>query len=218
MASGPEALFVFNSDNCFATPLMVIDGLSMAGILSYPISGMFSRISEVGPNWKLVPSTPRLSFWTVWFRHNQEETDCTLMLWSVDSCQNKVSADQCHLIVLRTQVSTHRGRVRFWSYPLISYWFSSDRRLKFILFKSIWNILCLCHDGPELLKFWFQTNHGCENSASYLIIQAGKTFSYPGHALVKLYVQFLCSDWSKFDRWLHAKNLCIILKLVYFDS
>ena len=25
MASGPEALFVFNSDNCFATPSMVID-------------------------------------------------------------------------------------------------------------------------------------------------------------------------------------------------
>ena len=27
---------------------------------------MFSRISEVGPNRKLVPSTSRLSFWTVW--------------------------------------------------------------------------------------------------------------------------------------------------------
>ena len=32
------------------------------------------------------------------------------------------------------------------------------------------------------------------------------------------YVQFLCSDWSKFDRWVHAENLCSILKLVYFDS
>ena len=31
---------------------------------------MFSRISEVGPNRKLIRSTPRLSFWTVWFRHN----------------------------------------------------------------------------------------------------------------------------------------------------
>ena len=45
MASGPEALFVFNSDNCFATPLVVIDRLSMAGILSYPISGMFDKSS-----------------------------------------------------------------------------------------------------------------------------------------------------------------------------
>ena len=52
------------------------------------------------------------------------------------------------------------------------------------------------------------------------LLQAGKTvafdFSHHGHALVTLYVQFLCSDWSKFDRWVHAENLCSILKLVYF--
>ena len=40
----------------------------------------------------------------------------------------------------------------------------------------------------------------------------------PGHGLVTLYVQFLCCDWSKFHRWVHAENLCSILKLVYFDS
>ena len=40
-------------------------------------------------------------------------------------------------------------------------------------------------------------------------------FSHQGHALVTLYVQFLCSDWSKFDGWVRAENLCI-LKLVYF--
>ena len=48
-------------------------------------------------------------------------------------------------------------------------------------------------------------------------IKAGKTVafdvSHHGHALVTLYVQFLCSDWSKFDRWVHAENLCSILKL-----
>ena len=43
-------------------------------------------------------------------------------------------------------------------------------------------------------------------------------FSHQGHALVTLYIQFLCSDWSKFDRWVHAENLCSNLKLVYFDS
>ena len=43
-------------------------------------------------------------------------------------------------------------------------------------------------------------------------------FSHQGHALVTLYVQFLCSDWSKFDRWAHAENLCSILNLFYFDS
>ena len=34
---------------------------------------MSSRISEVGLNRKLVSSTPRLSFWTVWFRHNHAQ-------------------------------------------------------------------------------------------------------------------------------------------------
>ena len=79
-------------------------------------------------------------------------------------------------------------------------------------------MLCLCHYGPALLRFWFQTNLGRENSASYLEIQAGKTFSCQGHALVTLYVPFLCSDWSKFDRWEHGENLCSILNLVYFDG
>ena len=40
-------------------------------------------------------------------------------------------------------------------------------------------------------------------------LQAGNfDFSHQGHALVTLYVQFLCSDWSRFDRWVHAENLC----------
>ena len=59
----------------------------------------------------------------------QEKTDCSPMLWSVmdnihgsiDSCQNKAFADQYHLSVSRAQVSTHRGRVLFWSYLLTSY-------------------------------------------------------------------------------------------------
>ena len=40
---------------------------------------------------------------------------------TIDSCKNKVSADQYHLTVSRAQVSTHQGRVLFWSYPLTSY-------------------------------------------------------------------------------------------------
>ena len=88
----------------------------------------------------------------------------------------------------------------------------------------IWwqKMLCLCHYGPALLTFWFQTDLGRENSASHLKIQAGKTeafhFSHHGHTLITLYVQFLCCDWSKFDRWVHAENLYSTLKLVYFDS
>ena len=140
------------------------------------------------------------------------------MLWSIDSCQKRVSADQYHLTVSRVQVSTHRGRVFFEVIPwqVTSFQMIASSSLFFL--KFIWNMSCLCHYGPALLRFWFQTYLGHENSASYLKIQAGKTFSYHGHALVTLYVQFLCSDWSKFDRWVHAENLCSILKLVYFDS
>ena len=90
--------------------------------------------------------------------------------------------------------------------------------LEVIRWQVIWNMLCLCHYSPALLRFWFQTNLGRENSASYLEILAGKTFSCQGHTVDTLYVQFLCSDWSKFDRSVHADNLCIILNLVYFDG
>ena len=117
----------------------------------------------------------------------------------------------------------------FWSYPLTIYSFSNDRRLTFtfvlnsqqiccVRSRAIGSWLCLCQNRPALLRFWFQTDLRRRNSASFLKIQAGKTFSYHGHALVTLYVQFLCSDWSKFDRWVHAENLCSILNLVYFDS
>ena len=82
----------------------------------------------------------------------------------------------------------------------------------------IWNMSCLSHYGLALLRFWVQTDLGRENSASFLQIQAGKTFSYHGHAFVTLYVQFLCSEWTKFDNWAHAENLCSILKVVYFAS
>ena len=41
-------------------------------------------------------------------------------------------------------------------------------------------MLSSCHYIPALLRFWFQTNLGHENSDSYLEIQAGKTFSFQG--------------------------------------
>ena len=64
-------------------------------------------------------------------------------------------------------------------------------------------------------KFYLGGLGSCSRTVK---IQAMKTFSYHGHASVTLYVQFLCSDWSKFGRWVHADNLCSILKLVYFES
>ena len=41
----------------------------------------------------------------------QEKTNCTSMLWSIDSCQNRVNTDQYHLTVPQAQVTTHRGQI-----------------------------------------------------------------------------------------------------------
>ena len=61
-------------------------------------------------------------------------------------------------------------------------------------------MLCLCHYGPALLGFDFKLTSEAKIQPVFLKVQAGKTLSYHGHALVTLYVQFLYSDWSKFDR------------------
>jgi len=52
----------------------------------------------------------------------------TSMLGSIDTCQNKVSADQYHVTISRAQVySSSRSRV-FWSWPLTKCWFSIGSR------------------------------------------------------------------------------------------
>ena len=54
---------------------------------------------------------------------------------------------------------------------------SNDRRFKFFFFPwFIRNVLCFCHFGPALSRFWFQTHLRRENSASFLKIQAGRPF------------------------------------------
>ena len=104
--------------------------------------------------------------------------------------------DQYHLTVPRAQLSTHRGRIFFevirWQITGVS----NDRRLKFIFFQwFISNMSCFCHYGPALLGFWFQTDLGREISASFFKNTGG---GRPFLTMITLYVQFLCSDWSKF--------------------
>ena len=56
----------------------------------------------------------------------------TSMLWSTDTCQNKVSADQYHVNISQAQVnSSSRLSVFLWSWPLTRCWgFLLDRGLK----------------------------------------------------------------------------------------
>ena len=128
------------------------------------------------------------------------------------------------MIVPWSQVSTHRGRVfcEVIRWKITSFKWSHAQVYFFQWFIS--NMLCLCHYGPALLRFWSQTDLGRENLASFLKIQAGKTLSLMVTRWSRsglrgtLYVQFLCSDWSKIDRWVYEENLCSILRVVYFDS
>ena len=142
------------------------------------------------------------------------------MLWSIDSCQNRVSADQYHLTVPRAQVSTHRGRVFFEviRWQITSFKWSQAQVYFFPMIHMKYVVLMSLYIWPRTVKMLISNWPRTRKFSQFLKMQAGKTFSYHGHALVTLYVQFLCSDWSKFDRWVHAENLCSILKVVYFDS
>ena len=141
----------------------------------------------------------------------------TSMLWSIDSCQNRVSADQYHLTVSRAQVSTHRGQVFFEVIRWQGTGFQMIAGSSLIFLKiHMKYVVFMCRTIKILISNWPRTRKFSQ------LLQAGKTvafdFAHHGHALVTLYVQFLCSDWSKFDRWVHVENLCSILNLVYFDS
>ena len=114
------------------------------------------------------------------------------------------------------QVTTHWGQVFFWSYPLVTR-FQMIAGWSLIVFKIHMNyVVFLWRKIKILILNWPRTRKFSQ------LLQAGKTvafdFARHGHAFVTLYVHFLCSDWSKFDRWVHAENLFSILNLVYFDS
>ena len=96
------------------------------------------------------------------------------MFWSIDSCQNKVSANQYHLNVSRAQVSTHRGQVCFWSYLLTRYWFSNDCRLKFNIFVLIHikYVVFMCPTIKILISNWPRTRKFSQ------LLQAGKTVAF----------------------------------------
>ena len=121
-------------------------------------------------------------------------------MWSIDSCQNRESAVQYHVTVPRAQVSTHRGRVFFEviRWQITSFKWSQAQVYFFQWF--IWNMLCLCHYGPALLRFWFQTDLGRENSASFLKNTGGEDLFLPwsrvGHALRPIFMLWVVKIWQ----------------------
>ena len=141
----------------------------------------------------------------------QEETNCTSMLWSIDSCQNRVSADQHHLTVPRGRVFLKLSADKL---PV-----SNNRRLKFIFSNDSYEICCVyvtmalhCQD------FDFKLTSDAKIQPVFLKNTGGEDLFLPwspvGHPLRPIFIL----DWSKIDRWVHEENLCSILKVVYFEG
>ena len=67
-------------------------------------------------------------------------------------------------------------------------------------------MLCLFHYGPALLRFWFQTDLGHENSASCFKITGGEDLFLPwsrtDHALRPIFMLWLVKIW----KWVLAEN------------
>ena len=78
-----------------------------------------------------------------------------------------------------------------------------------IFLKCIWNKSCfMSRTFKMLISHWSRTR----KFNRLLHLHAGKAIAFDFshcHALITLYVQFLCSDWSKFDRWVYAENFAV---------
>ena len=87
-----------------------------------------------------------------------------------------------------------------------------------IFFKCIWNLSCfMSRTFKMLISNWSRTR----KFNRLLHLQAGKAIAFDfSHcrALITLYVQFLCSDWSNLDRWVYAENFCSVWNLLIADS
>ena len=109
----------------------------------------------------------------------------TSMLWSIDSCQNRVSADQYHLTVSRAQVSTHRGQVFFEVIRWQGTGFQMIAGSSLIVFKiHMKYVVFMCRTIKILISNWPRTRKFSQ------LLHAGKTvafdFAHNGHALVTL--------------------------------
>ena len=89
----------------------------------------------------------------------------------------------------------------FWSYPLTNYQCVKWSQAQIYFFQwFISNMLCLCHYGHALLGFWFQTDLGRKNSASFFKNTGGEDLFLPwsrfGYALGPVFMLWLVKIWQ----------------------
>ena len=116
------------------------------------------------------------------------------MLWSSDSCQNRVSADQHHLTVSRAQVSTHRDRVFLKLSATQVTSFQMIVGLSFLILFFMKYVVFMCRSIQILTLNWPRTRKFSQ------LLQAGKTvafdFSHHGHALRPIFMLWLVKIWQ----------------------
>ena len=149
------------------------------------------------------------------------------MFWLIDSCQNSVSADQYRLTISRARVSTHW----FWVFFEVIRWQVATLQMiagsSSILLKYIWTKSCL---WAALLKFWFQTDIGRENSTgfymqgrrsllTFLTIVTNRDLSYcvlesrVDHALRPIFMLWLVKIWqvSSCGKFMQRLETCLLI-------
>ena len=148
------------------------------------------------------------------------------MLWSIDSCHNRVSADQYHLTVSPAQVSTQWGQVFFefirWqvtNFQMIAgsslFFITLKIHMKYVVFMSLWprTIKILISNWPRTRKFsQFFKNTGGED----LFLP----WSRVGHALRPIFMLWLVKIWqvSSCGKFMQYLESCLLwqLKLTEF--
>ena len=149
------------------------------------------------------------------------KTDCTLMLWSIDSCRNRVSADQYHLTVSRAQVEVE---VEYFSkLSADKLLVSNDRRLKFVFFFKLYEICCLCRSPSWFMSLWPSTikilisNLPRTRKFSQLFKNTGGEdlflpWSRVGHALRPIFMLWLVKIWqvSSCGKFMQHLESCLL--------
>ena len=88
------------------------------------------------------------------------------MLWSIDSCQNKTRWPVSLDCIAGSGVDQSRSSIflKLSADKLLVFKWSQAQVWFFFFFSFVWNMFCF---WAAQLKFWFKTDLGPENSASY---------------------------------------------------
>ena len=140
------------------------------------------------------------------------------MLWSIDRCQNKVSADQYHLSVSRAQVSTHRGQVFFEVIRWQGTGFQMIAGSSLIFLFNSYEICCVY--VPHNQNFDFKltsdakiqsTATGREDSCFWLFSPCSRV----GHALRPIFMLWLVKIWqvSSCGKFMQHLESCLLWPL-----